>query len=105
MLSGTLQQQHQNKIRPSPPATAKNYYVRLVPWTSNGTHSWAVSPTVRISYSSRFQKGGSGLTSVLKFTDVRVSTNQISLLRPEIQGVYHIISMPSSQFVCYSLTA
>lgn len=100
-----LQQQHPDKIPASAPATAKNYYVRLVPWTSNGTHSWAVSPTVRISYSSRFQKGGSELTSVLKVTDVRVSPNQISLLGPGILGVYLTISKPSSLFVKLSLSA
>jgi|SRR5437016_1919482 len=100
-----LQQQHPDKIPARAPATAKNYYVRLVPWIANGTHSWAISPAVRISYSSRLQEGGSNLTPILKVTDVQISPNKISLLGPGILGVFLTISKPSSLFVKLSLSA
>ena len=76
-----------------------------MPWIANGTHSWAISPAVRISYSSRLQEGGSNLTPILKVTDVQISPNKISLLGPGILGVFLTISKPSSLFVKLSLSA
>ena len=100
-----LQQQHPNKIPASAPATVKNYYIRVVPWIANGTRSWAISPAVRISYSSRLQEVGGVLTPILKVTEVQISPNRISLLGPGILGVYLTISKPSSLFVELSLSA
>ncbi len=103
-----LQQQHQDKIPASAPASAKHYYIRLVPWTSGGTIlAGAISPAVRISYGSNsgFQAGGSNLTIVVKVTDVRVTPNQISLLGPGILGVYLTASKPCSLLVKLSLSA
>jgi hypothetical protein len=100
-----LHHQHPEKIPASAPATAKNYYVRLVPWIANGSRSWVISPAVRISYSSRLQEGGSELIPDLKVTNVQISPNRISLLGPGTLGVYLTTSKPSSLFVKLSLSA
>ena len=74
-----LQQQQPDKIPASAPFPAKNYEVRLVPWSASGVLPH-VSPPIKITYSSgqRLQEGGT-LTAIPQITDAQVSPNRISL--------------------------
>src|SRR6267378_1010520 len=102
-----LQQQHPDKIPASAPFPAKNYYIRLVPWSSSGVLAGHISPAIKITYSSgqSLQEGGATLTAVPQISDVRVSPNRIALLGQGILGVFLTISKPSSLIVRLSQSA
>ncbi|MEP6635078.1 MAG: hypothetical protein ABJB97_00030 [Acidobacteriota bacterium] len=102
-----LQQQHPDKIPANAPGTAKNYHIRLVPWSSSGVIAAFISPAVKITYRSgqRLQEVGGTLTAVPQISDVRVSPNRIALLGQGILGVFLTISKPSSMIVRLSQSA
>ena len=106
-----LQQQHPDMIPANAPGTAKYYYVRMVPWTSNTTIAGSISPAVKIAYSSGsgsgsgLQVGGGGPTIVVTVTDVQVSPNQLQVPTPGMLYVSAKTSKPSSLIVRLSQSA
>jgi len=102
-----LQQQHPDKIPANAPATAKAYYVRLVPWTSNTMIAGAISPAVKITYTSGrgLQPGGGTVRAALNIERSEISPNTINVFGPGLLGVFLTTSYPTSLHVRLSQSA